>query len=150
MAQVDLLRKLIREELRAVLKEELPKMLREIKDPVYTDQKKSLQEEIKTKIPGTLNTHRSNPVAGVKFQGNNPMANLLNETAMNMNSDNVMSFNTDHVNPTMAFQPAEVNVGSVEGMLGTARASSNFDAVQINEVPDFTGLMSKLKAQGAI
>jgi hypothetical protein len=67
-----------------------------------------------------------------------------------MNSDNVMSFNTDDVIPGMGFQPAEVSVGSVEGMLGTARASSNLDAVQINEVPDFTGLMSKLKAQGAI
>jgi hypothetical protein len=35
-------------------------------------------------------------------------------------------------------------------MLGTARASSNLDTVQINEVPDFSGLMSKLKAQGQI
>lgn len=150
MAQVDLLRKLIREELRAVLKEELPKMIREIKDPVYVDQKKALQEQVKTKIPGTLNTHRSNPVAGVKFQGGSPMASLLNETAISMTSDNMVSFNTDHVSPTMAFQPAEATVGSVESMLGTARASSNLDAVQINEVPDFTGLMSKLKAQGAI
>jgi len=150
MAQVELLRKLIREELRAVLKEELPKMLKEIKQPVYVDQKKALQEEVKTKIPGTLNTNRSNPVAGVKFQGNNPMASLLNETAMSMVSENMMSFSTDHVSPTMAFQPAEVSVGSVEGMLGTARASSNLDAVQINEVPDFSGLMSKLKAQGQI
>jgi hypothetical protein len=150
MAQVDLLRKLIREELRAVLKEELPKMIREIKEPVYVDQKKALQEQVKTKIPGTLNTHRSNPVAGVKFQGGSPMASLLNETAMSMNSDNAMSFNTDDVSLGMGFQPAEVKVGSVEGMLGTARASSNLDAVQINEVPDFTGLMSKLKSQGAI
>jgi hypothetical protein len=150
MAQVELLRKLIREELRAVLKEELPKMLKEIKQPIITDQKKALQEEVKSKIPGTLNTHRSNPIASVKFQGNNPMANLLNETAMSMNSENMVSFNTDHVNPIMAFQPTEVNVGSVQGMLGTARPSSNLDAVQINEVPDFSGLMSKLKAQGQI
>lgn len=150
MAQVELLRKLIREELRAVLKEELPKMLKEIKQPIIVDQKKALQEEVKTKIPGTLNTHRSNPVAGVKFSGNNPMATLLNETAMGMASENIMSFSTDHVNPTMAFQPAEASVGSVQGMLGTARASSNLDAVQINEVPDFSGLMSKLKAQGQI
>jgi hypothetical protein len=78
------------------------------------------------------------------------MATLLNETAMGMVSENVMSFNTDHVSPTMVFQPEEVSVGSVEGMLGTARASSNIDAVQINEVPDFSALMSKLKAQGQI
>ena len=150
MAQVDLLRKLIREELRAVLKEELPKLIKEIKQPIYTDQKRSLQEEVKTKIPGTLNTYKSNPIANVKFQGNNPMANLLNETAMSMTSNNMSSFGAEYSNPTMAFQPDEVSVGSIEGMLGTARASSNLDAVQINEVPDYSALMNKLKSQGAI
>jgi hypothetical protein len=150
MAQVELLRKLIREELRAVLKEELPKMLKEIKAPVITNQARSLQEEVKAKIPGTLNTHRSNPVANVKFEGNSPMASLLNETAMSMTNNNMSSFAAEHSNPMMAFQPEEVAVGSIEGMLGTARASSNIDAVQINEVPDYSALMSKLKAQGAI
>lgn len=150
MAQVELLRKLIREELRAVLKEELPKILKEVKQPVYVDRQKALQEEVKAKIPGTLNTHRSNPVANVKFEGNSPMASLLNETAMSMTSNNMSSFATEHANPMMAFQPEEVAVGSIEGMLGTARASSNIDAVQINEVPDYSALMSKLKAQGAI
>jgi hypothetical protein len=35
-------------------------------------------------------------------------------------------------------------------MLATARPSSDPSMVQINEVPDFTDLMSKLKAKGAI
>jgi hypothetical protein len=146
MGQVDALRKLIREELRAVLKEELPKILKEVKAPVIVDQKKSLQEQVKSKIPGTLNTSVPKPV---RFSGNNPLSTLLNDTAQSMLNED-FSMTSDNVHPSMAFQPKEVKVGSVEGMLGSARASSNLDAVQINEVPDFTGLMSKLKERGEI
>jgi hypothetical protein len=146
MAQVDTLRKLIREELRAVLKEELPKILKEVKSPVVADQKKSLQEQVKSKIPGTLNTVAPKVI---KFAGNNPMAAFLNDTAQNMVNEN-FSMTSDDVHPVLGFQPKEVQVGSVQGMLGTARPSSNLDAVQINEVPDFTGLMTKLKEQGQI
>jgi hypothetical protein len=146
MGQVDALRKLIREELRAVLKEELPKILKEVKSPVILDPKKSLQEQVKSKIPGTLNTSVPKPV---KFGGNNPMAAFLNDTAQSMLNED-FNMTTDNVHPGLAFQPKEVKIGSVEGMLGTARPSSNIDAVQINEVPDFSGLMSKLKARGEI
>lgn len=147
MGQIDQLRKLIREELRAVIKEELPKLLREVKTPPISDPKKALQEQVKSRIPGTLNTVSSKPV--VKFSGNNPMAAFLNDTAKNMLNEDYNMTSAD-VHPSMAFQPKEVSVGSVQGMLGTARPSSNLDAVQINEVPDFSGLMSKLKERGEI
>jgi len=145
MAQIDALRKLIREELRAVLKEEMPKMLKEIKAPIQ-DPKKSLQEQVKSKIPGTLNTAERKPI---KFAGNNPMAFLLNDTANRMLNEN-FSMTSDDIHPALAFQPKEVAVGSVEGMLGTARPSSNLAAVQINEVPDFSALMNKMKERGEI
>ena len=147
MAQIDALRKLIREELRAVLKEELPKLLKEGQSPVVKDTKKALQEQVKAKIPGTLNTQASRPQ--IKFASNNPMAAFLNDTAKNMLNEDFSMTSAD-VHPAMAFQPNQVTVGSVEGMLGTARPSSNINAVQINEVPDFTGLMSKLKERGEI
>jgi hypothetical protein len=147
MGQVDQLRKLIREELRAVLKEELPKMLKEVSKPAIVDSKKNLQEQVKSKIPGTLNTIQSRPQ--IKFSGNNPMAALLNDTAKSMLNED-FSMTSGDVHPSMAFQPKEVTVGSVEGMLGTARPSSNIDAVQINEVPDFSALMGKLKERGQI
>ena len=147
MAQIDALRKLIREELRQVLKEELPKILKEVQAPVIKDPKKALQEQVKAKIPGTLNTQTSRPQ--IKFASNNPMAAFLNDTAKNMLQED-FSMSTDQVHPAMAFQPSQVKVGSVEGMLGTARPSSNLDAVQINEVPDFSGLMNKLKEKGQI
>ena len=147
MAQVDALSKLIREELRAVLKEELPKILKESQAPVLADPKKSLQEQVKAKIPGTLNTQASRPQ--IKFTSNNPMAAFLNDTAKSMLQEDFSMTSAD-VHPAMAFQPNQVKVGSVEGMLGTARPSSNINAVQINEVPDFSGLMSKLKERGEI
>jgi hypothetical protein len=146
MAQIDALRKLIREELRAVLKEELPKILKEVKAPVMIDQKKNLQEQVKSKIPGTLNTSTPKPI---KFTNNNPMAAFLNDTAQSMLNED-FSMTSGDVHPGLAFQPKEVQVGSVQGMLGSARPSSNIDAVQINEVPDFSGLMAKLKEQGQI
>jgi hypothetical protein len=146
MGQVDQLKKLIREELRAVLKEELPKILKEYSKPQIVDQKKNLQEQVKSKIPGTLNTASPKPI---KFTSNNPMAAFLNDTANSMLNEDFSMTSAD-VHPSMAFQPKEVKVGSVEGMLGSARPSSNIDAVQINEVPDFSALMGKLKAQGQI
>jgi hypothetical protein len=147
MGQLDQLRKLIREELRSVIKEELPKILKEGYKPVMSDPKKNLQEQVKSKIPGTLNTHASRPQ--IKFAGNNPMAALLNDTANNMLNEDFSMTSAD-VHPGLGFQPKEVSVGSVEGMLGSARPSSNIDAVQINEVPDFSGLMAKFKERGEI
>lgn len=146
MGQVDQLRKLIREELRAVLKEELPKLLQEVKTQPIIDHKKNLQEQVKSKIPGTLNTHAPKPI---KFTNNNPMAAFLNDTAMSMLNED-FNMTTDNMHPSLAFQPKEVAVGSVQGMLGSARPSSNIDAVQINEVPDFSALMGKLKEKGQI
>lgn len=147
MAQIDTLRRLIREELKAVIREELPKILSEVKSPMI-DPKKSLQEQVKSKIPGTLNT-ASSIRKPIKFAGNNPMAMFLNDTAKNMLNED-FSMTTENVHPAMAFQPKQDKVGDVNSMLSTARPSSNLATVQINEVPDFTGLMSRLKEKGAI
>lgn len=147
MAQIDVLRKLIREELKTVLREELPKILSEAKSPIV-DPKKTLQEQVKSKIPGTLNT-ASSIRKPIKFAGNNPMAALLNDTAKTMINED-FSMSTENIHPAMAFQPKQDRVGDVNSMLSTARPSSNLAAVQINEVPDFSGLMSRLKEKGAI
>jgi len=41
-------------------------------------------------------------------------------------------------------------VESVNDMFANARPSSNLDAIEINAVPDFSGLMAKMKANGEI
>jgi hypothetical protein len=52
--------------------------------------------------------------------------------------------------PMELFQPKQVAVGDVNGMLSTARPSSDPSMVQINEVPDFSALMNKMMAKGQI
>ena len=153
-SQIDLLRKLIREEVAKAIRQEMPAILQEVRTSTTTKEVIKESKPIKKAIPLTLNTQPMRPAAN--FSGN-PLANILNETAMSMGEMDDMSFNTANigpdsigVDPTSFFQPKQVAVGDVNGMLSTARASSDPSMVQINEVPDFTQLMSKLKAKGAI
>ena len=146
MGKVDELRQIIREELRAALKEELPKLLGETKKPAMIDPKKALQEQVKTKIPGTLNTA---PPKINLFQGDNPMANLLNETAMDLASGN-LSFDSGDAQGFGVTGYADAPSGTIGGMLSSARPSMSHEMVQINEVPDFSALMNKMKNEGTI
>ena len=152
--QVDLLRRLIREEVAKAIRQEMPTILKESQSssaPKEVIKESKLPKKV---IPGTLNTQPVRPIPN--FAGN-PLANMLNETAMTMGDIDDMSFNTSDIgpdsigiDPTSFFQPKQVAVGDVNGMLATARPSSDISMVQINEVPDFSDLMSKLKAKGAI
>jgi hypothetical protein len=77
---------------------------------------------------------------------------LLNETAASMQEQDVdsLSFTSDNINPTAFFQPKEASIGDINTMLATARPSSDISMVQINEVPDYSGLMKNLMDKGAI
>jgi hypothetical protein len=154
VSQVDLLRKLIKEEVVKAIRQEMPSIIKEIASSNV--EKPVIKESIVAKkaVPLTLNTQPVRPKPN--FSGN-PLANMLNETAMAMGDMDDMSFNTSDIgpdsigiDPTSFFQPKQVAVGDVNGMLATARPSSDISMVQINEVPDFSDLMSKLKAKGAI
>lgn len=152
--QIDLLRKLIREEVANAIRQEMPTILKEIRSSSTTKEVIKESKQIKKAIPGTLNTQPVRPKSN--FAGN-PLANMLNETAMAMGDMDDMSFTSGDIgpdsigiDPTSFFQPKQVAVGDVNGMLATARPSSDISMVQINEVPDFSDLMSKLKAKGAI
>jgi len=152
MAKIDLLRKIIREELKAALREELPKIINELKVPSSSIEN-IINETKKHKVPLTLNTVETykKPVT-TKFTNSSPLNALLNETAMSMGTDDIetLSFGTDNINPVSFFQPSEAVVGDVNGMLSTARHSSDISMVQINEVPDYSGLMKNLIDKGAI
>lgn len=152
--QLELLKKLIREEVVNAIRQEMPAILKEIQSP--SSPKEVIKESKKAKptVPGTLNSQPARPTPN--FSGN-PLASILNETARTMGEMDDMSFTTGDlsagsigVDPMSFFQPKQVAVGDVNSMLASARPSSDPSMVQINEVPDFTGLMSKLKAKGAI
>jgi len=136
------------------IRQEMPSIIKEIASSNV--EKPVIKESIATKkaVPLTLNTQPVRPKPN--FSGN-PLANMLNETYMTMGDMDDMSFNVSDIgpdsigiDPTSFFQPKQVAVGDVNGMLATARPSSDISMVQINEVPDFSDLMSKLKAKGAI
>lgn len=153
MANVNLLRKLIREEVRSAFQEELADILKEVlkekKAPKNIQESKSFE---KPKVPGTLNTSIKRPIAPNLGVGN-PLSSLLAETAQSMVTDDYdsLSFSSNDAQGFGHIQSKEVPVvESVDHMMATARASNNLDAIQINAVPDFTGLMQKLKDKGAI
>ena len=155
MAKLDLLRKMIREEVRAVFQAELAGILKEAitankQSSVFVESKKAT----KPTIPGTLNTQARKPVVVPNLGSNNPLTNLLAETAQSMLAEDAhnLSFTTADI-PGFNMEQVHTDipvVDSVNDMLATSRASTNFDAVQISTVPDFTQLMSKLKANGSI
>lgn len=152
--QLELLKKLIREEVVNAIRQEMPAILKEIQSSSSPKEVIKESKRPKMAVPATLNTQPMRPKPN--FTGN-PLANMLNETAMTMGDMDDMSFNTSNigpdsigVDPTSFFQPKQVAVGDVNGMLATARPSSDPSMVQINEVPDFTDLMSKMRAKGVI
>lgn len=141
MKSLDALRKIIREEVTKAIRQELPKILSE-SSLNKTDYKKSLQEQVKkASVPLTLNQDpRNKPIV---FGGNNPLSNLLNETSISMTTDDVNGFvGVQSNNDTV--------VEDVNSMINNARKSTNIEAVQIDSVPDFTGIMNSLKNKGLL
>jgi hypothetical protein len=156
MAKLDILRQIIKEEVVKALRQELPRLLSENINK-ETGIKNVIKETKKSQIPLSLNTpetYQKRIQSNIQstFYGNSPLNDLLNETAMNMidNEDASINFTSDDVNPVSFFQPKEASVGDVNGMLSTARQSSNLEAVQINEVPDYSNLMKKMINNGVM
>lgn len=143
MAKLDALRKIIREEVRAVFQEELAGILKEAVMANRTQQPITEAVKPKATVPGTLNKQTQRLVAPTLSPGN-PLNNLLAETAMTMTSKDFEGL-----------QGAEAQrdipvVDSMNDMLATARRSTNLDAIEINAVPDFSHIMAKMQANGEV
>jgi hypothetical protein len=144
MAKLDLLRKLIREEVRGVFQEELAGILKEaiIANKGQHQITESVRPVAKTP-PATLNRQAPRPIAPV-LGANNPLNSILAETAQSMAMDDFGNFGGEVMEKDVPI------VESVGGMFASARGSSNLDAIQINAVPDFSGVMARMKANGEI
>ena len=146
MTSAEKLRAIIREEVRKVVKQEIRQVLKESYVNT-TDYTTSIEKEVKTKVksaPTTKNKVMPN------FD-NNPFAQMLKETAMSFSSDDVHSFGGG--GPRVGYSDSltsTAKVGSVDDMLRTAKPSTNLDMVNIDTVPDFSALMSKMKQNGQI
>ncbi len=145
MAKLDLLRKIIREEVKAVFQEELAGIL---KEAIMVNKGAPITEAARPKkqpqVPATLNTAQPRVIAPNLGVGN-PLNSLLAETAQSMTDNDL-----DSLGGGAGVERDVPIVESVNGMFASARPSSNLDAIEINAVPDFSGLMAKMKANGEI
>lgn len=139
MANLDALRKIIREEVRTVFQQELAGILKEaIMAPKGSQTiTESSRPVAKSTAPTTMNRSIPRPVAPILSPGN-PLNSLLAETAQSMTMDEFGDLNGQGVERDIPI------VESVGDMFANARGSSNLEAVQINAVPDFSHMMAKM------
>ena len=139
MANLDALRKLIREEVKAVFQEELAGILKEAimvnkNQSVITESSRPKASPI---APATMNRSIPKPIAPVLSPGN-PLNSLLAETAQSMTMDEFGDLNGEGVERDIPV------VESVGDMFASAKGRSSVEAIQINAVPDFTHMMAKM------
>jgi len=138
MANLDALRKLIREEVKAVFQEELAGILKEAIMANRGQQTitESTRPVSKPAVPATMNRSVPKPIAPVLSPGN-PLNSLLAETAQAMTVNDFEGFGGEVERDVPI-------VESVSDMFANSRGSSNLEAIQINAVPDFSHMMEKM------
>lgn len=157
---LDSLRKLIREEVRTAIKEELKDILTEAVVIASTPETKTQVQKFDShvKTESTFKPKFSEIIAERKtpISTGDPLLDLLNETAQ---SGEWRTLNggynaTDAVNwaggmPGMGGVNTPV-VASVDQMITQQGPVHDINDVRIDAVPDFTGLMGKLKENGKL
>lgn len=146
---IKVLRKIIREELRSVIKEEIGLLSEavELKETIKESKTSTKPNVASTALKSILPTKKQPPMQ--IMPGGNPIADILNETyqsgdwrsVANMNSSMAPSFG-----PMDNHTDVQV-VESVDQMLSSARPAGDITHVKIDAVPDFSALMSKLNAK---
>ena len=140
MANLDALRKLIREEVKAVFQEELAGILKEAiianrgGNQTITEAARPIGKPV---VPATMNRSIPKPIAPVLSPGN-PLNSLLQETAQSMTMDDfegIGGMETERDVPV---------VESVGDMFANAKGRGSVEAIQINAVPDFSHMMAKM------
>ena len=157
---LEALRKLIREEMRTVIREELKSILTEAVVIASTPETKSQVQNFNphVKTESTYKPKFSEILAEKKapVSTGNPMFDLLNETANEAERRSINGgYNAqDAVGwaggmPGMGGMNTPV-VSSVDQMISKHAPVHDINDVRIDAVPDFTGLMGKLKENGKL
>jgi hypothetical protein len=140
MEKLDALRKIIREEVKAVFREEISGIL---KEAIITnrDSKSIVESNVprKSQVPSTLNTRPiAQKLTPPVLSPGNPLNSILAETAMAMNPEDYGNLGDIDVMKEVPI------VESVDQMFASARKSSNLEAIEINAVPDFSHMIAKM------
>ena len=150
MTKLDAFRKLIREEVRKVIREELSAFLTEVPKPQKSSYVDSLKENIKKEVP-------KRKVNTPAVLSGDPIQQLLAETAYGMDDTEYRNMINADAGMAQGFpamfaeqREAPASVGSVEDMLAISGPVHDINQVEIDVVPDFSGLMQTLKNKGNI
>ena len=156
---LEALRKLIREEMRTVLQEELKSILTEAVVIASTPETKTqAQTHPHIKVESTYKPKFSEILAEKKapVSTGHPVFDLLNETA---NEGEWRSINGGYnAQDAVGFAGGLPGIGgantpvvsSVDQMISKHAPVRDINDVRIDAVPDFTGLMGKLKENGKL
>ena len=155
--KLEAFRKIIREEVRDVIKEELSLIMQTPITETKVVQKPVVEQKTKTNSLSELIEETPQPQQPTKpsqplFEGAGALADVLNQTHVEggwrnlnggMSSQDAVGFQGG-----MPGTPTKV-VDSVDAMISNQK-TSDINQVSIDAVPDFSGLMSKMKDEGKI
>ena len=155
--KLDVFRKIIREEVRGVIKEELSLIMQTPLTETKVIQKPVVEQKTKTNSLSELIEETPQPQQPTKptqpvFEGVGALADVLNQTHTEggwrnlnggMSSQDAVGFQGG-----MPGTPTKV-VDSVDAMVANQK-TSDINQVSIDAVPDFSGLMGKMKDAGKI
>jgi hypothetical protein len=154
--KLDAFRKIIREEVRSVIKEELSLLMQSPITETKTVKKPVVEQKVtKPSFSEMVNEEvLSQPTQPVLESTGNPMLDMLNETAAagEWRSINGSGFNSSHAAGFAGGMPGGQTrvVNSVDEMLANKQPVSDINQVVIDAVPDFSGVMGKLKESGKL
>jgi hypothetical protein len=148
---IKLLRKVIREEVQQVVREELGLLLE-------TPESKKTMIEPKTPIKNSMveSIKSTRPTKPTSFTNNNILNDILNETAQGgewksmFEGTSQMAPNFSPIGGQYGGSSEPIVVESVDQMLANTRPAGDINAVRIDVVPDFSALMGKMKQDGKI
>lgn len=147
MSKLDVLRKIIREEVRVVIREELSHLLKETV---------SKPSNIKAKpVSSSLKQQLSKDISSKLHESSDPIMDLLNETKMSMTSDDYRTIINADASMAQGFGQYSMStnapvVENVNQMLASSKPAADVSHVQIDAVPDFSALMKTMKTKGQI
>tara|TARA_B110000503_G_scaffold58585_1_gene93674 strand:+ start:5565 stop:6032 length:468 start_codon:yes stop_codon:yes gene_type:complete len=154
--KLDAFRKIIREEVRSVIKEELSLLMQSPITETKTVKKPVIEQKItQPSFSEMINEEvLSQPTPPVLKSTGNPLLDMLNETAAagEWRSINGEGFNSSHAAGFAGGMPgAPVRVvETVDQMLAGKQGATDLNSIVIDAVPDFSGVMSKLKDSGKL
>jgi hypothetical protein len=151
---IKLLRKVVREEVQSVVREELGLLL-EVKEPmkIVTETKKPT---VKNSMVESIRPVAKQPSKPTSFTNNNVLNDILNETANGgewrsvVEATSQMAPNFGPIGGAYGGITETTVVSNVDQMLASAKPAGDVSNVRIDTVPDFSGLMKTMKEKGQI